>query len=548
MRDATHLVFHGSQFSDVVDASSSPPLQTASALPFPDTSPEMETIHHAEAVLRELAGVFSEKQGIQSLDHLVARPSDEESAERPPNLEAKYRALLEQIPAVVFMAYLDRAIGEAYVSPEIEATLGYSREEWLEDPVRWYERVHPDDKQRWSTEAAEMFLTGKPLRSAYRVMARDGRVVWFQCDARMMRREDGRPWFIHGVAFDISDLKSTEKQLQEERNLASAVLETVDALVLVMDREGRIIRFNRTCEQATGYSFDEVQGKLIWELLNSAEGIERFRAVFRELEAGRAADKHFESYWIARDGVARLIAWSTTILPASGDAPIYIVASGMDITERKHLEKTILEVSAREQRRIGQDLHDGLGQHLTGIAFMAKVQEQKLAEKQMSEAADAAKIVRLVNDAISRARELAKGLAPVVSDAHGLMSALQLHAAEVEDVFRVSCRFQCDPPVLVSDGNVATHLYHIAQEAITNAVKHGQARNILVRLSAFDGRGILVISDDGKGLVEPVGNHGGMGLQIMRYRADMIGGTLEIRCDKKQGTTISCRFPVNCKK
>jgi PAS domain S-box-containing protein len=548
MSDATHLVFRGNRFLDVVDAFASSQFQETRDLSDPSALSEIESIDQAEAVLRELAGVFSDGRGVEPLLEGSVVEAGGAAEERPPNLEAKYRALLEQTPAVVFMAYLDRGMGEAYVSPEIEASLGYSREEWLEDPVRWYERVHPDDKQRWSTEAAGMFLTGRPLRSAYRVLARDGRVVWFQCDARMMRREDGRPWFIHGVAFDISDLKRTEKQLQEERNLASAILETVDALVLVMDREGRIVRFNRTCEQTTGYSFAEVQGQPIWELLHSAEEIERFRAVLRELAAGSTTDNHFESYWITRDGVARLIAWSTTVLPASGDAPIYVVASGMDITERKHLEKTILDISAREQRRIGQDLHDGLGQHLTGIAFMAKVQEQKLAEKRMSEAADAAKIVRLVNDAISRARELAKGLAPVVSEAHGLMSALQLHAAEVEDLFRVSCRFRCDPPVLVSDGNVATHLYHIAQEAITNAVKHGHAQNILVRLSAAEGRGVLLISDDGKGLVEPAGNHGGMGLQIMRYRADMIGGTLEIRCDKKQGTTISCRFPVNGKK
>ena len=110
------------------------------------------------------------------------------------------------------MAYLDRGVSEAYVSPEIEAALGYSREEWLEDPVRWYDRIHPDDKQRWSIEAAEMFLSGKPLRSSYRVIARDGCVVWFHCDARMVRQPDGQPWFMHGVAFDISDLKHTEER------------------------------------------------------------------------------------------------------------------------------------------------------------------------------------------------------------------------------------------------------------------------------------------------------------------------------------------------
>ena len=149
------------------------------------------------------------------------------------------------------MAYLDRGVSEAYVSPEIEAALGYSREEWLEDPVRWYEQIHPEDKQRWSLEAASMFLSGKPLRSSYRVMARDGRVVWFHCDARMVRRPDGQPWFIHGVAFDISDLKHTEGALQQERNVVSAILDTVGALVAVLDPEGRIVRFNRACELTT---------------------------------------------------------------------------------------------------------------------------------------------------------------------------------------------------------------------------------------------------------------------------------------------------------
>src|SRR5271163_2520589 len=215
-------------------------------------------IAEAEAVLLDLARVFADTAVDPSLvlDYF-SQTRDVPAAEPPtPNLEAKYRALLEQIPAVVFMAYLDRGISEAYVSPQIEAALGYSREEWLEDPVRWYERIHPDDKQRWSLEAAEMFLSGKPLRSAYRVIARDGRVIWFHCDARMMRWEDGRPWCIHGVAFDISDIKRIEEELQKERNFVSAILDTVGALVVVLDSEGRILRFNPACELTTGYSME----------------------------------------------------------------------------------------------------------------------------------------------------------------------------------------------------------------------------------------------------------------------------------------------------
>src|SRR6202162_1658384 len=150
----------------------------------------------AEATLKELAGVFLESRFLaaHSADERAKHTgSEEDSNSQPHGVEAKYRALVEQIPAVVFMAYLDKGIGEAYVSPQIEAALGFSQAEWLEDPVRWYQQSHPDDKQRWSTEAAEMFLSGQPLKSAYRVLARDGRVLWFHCEAKMIRREDGQP-------------------------------------------------------------------------------------------------------------------------------------------------------------------------------------------------------------------------------------------------------------------------------------------------------------------------------------------------------------------
>src|SRR5277367_2297067 len=504
---------------------------------------QVPDVAEAEAVLLELASVFADSttDPARMQDH--STENGKKADARAPNLEAKYRALLEQIPAVVFMAYLDRGISEAYVSPEIEAVLGYSREEWLEDPVRWYEHIHPDDKQRWSLEAAEMFLSGKPLRSAYRVIARDGRVIWFHCDARMMRREDGHPWFIHGVAFDISDMKRIEEELQEERNFVSAILDTVGALVVVLDEDGRILRFNPACEIMTGYSKEEVQGKCIWDLFLLPEEASRFRAIFEMLRTD-LLPQDYQSCWMTRHGDQRLIAWTSTLLPGSGDTSNYIIATGIDITERKHLEKAILDISAREQRRIGQDLHDGLGQHLTGIAFMAKVHETKLAEQNKSEADEAAKIVKLVNEAIHKSRELARGLLPVVSDSHGLMSALQLWAAEVEDLFGVSCHFRCESPVLIHDDSMATHLYHIAQEAVNNAIKHGGPRKVLIQLSAEQGWGTLLIKDDGKGIAENPSSTQGMGLHIMNYRAGVFGGTLEARRDISHGTVVSCIFPV----
>ena len=156
----------------------------------------------ATAILADLASTYSKDiaGSLGTLRHFFQRLDQSPiSEEQLPQLEAKYRALVEQLPAVVFMAYLDRGVGEAYVSPQIEATLGFTQAEWLEDPVKWYEQIHPEDKDRWSIEASEMFLSGKPLRSAYRVIARDGRVIWFHCEAKMIRHTDGRPWFIHGV-------------------------------------------------------------------------------------------------------------------------------------------------------------------------------------------------------------------------------------------------------------------------------------------------------------------------------------------------------------
>jgi PAS domain S-box-containing protein len=179
----------------------------------------IESPDNAETVLAGLASAFLGKfeilpgeTGGDASGRSVVKGAAEAALPSP---EDMYRVLVEQIPAVVFIAYIDRGSSEAYVSPQIESSLGFSQEEWLQDPIRWYERIHPDDKQRWSVDAAQMLVTSEPLKSAYRVIARDGRVVWFQCEVKMVRKPDGRPWFLHGVGFDITDLKQTEQSLQE---------------------------------------------------------------------------------------------------------------------------------------------------------------------------------------------------------------------------------------------------------------------------------------------------------------------------------------------
>jgi len=462
-----------------------------------------------------------------------------------PSVDPRYRALVEQMPAVVFMANLDEGVGEAYVSPQIEAALGFSQQEWLEDPIRWFHRIHPDDKERWSFEAAEMFLTGGPLRSAYRVIARDGRVLWFHCQAGMIRRPDGRPWFIHGVGVDITDLKRAEQALQEERNLVSAILDTVGALVAVLDPAGRIVRFNRACELTSGLTMQQAKGRPLCELFETVEESARFRSIVDLWSAGSSPPDQ-DGCWISAGGDRRVISWSATVLYRPDGAVDYIIATGNDITERKRLEGALLEISGREQRRIGQDLHDGLGQHLTGTAFMSKVLQRRLEQRELPEAVDASKIVALVNEAIEKTRELSRGLVPVVSGADGLAVSLQRFATEVEDLFRVSCLFVCHAPVLLDDVAAATHLFHIAQEAVSNAIKHGRAQRIVIALSALGGTGRLAIEDDGVGIQAMPPNPSGMGLHIMSYRASMIGGSLDISCETVQGsgTTVDCLFPL----
>ncbi len=497
----------------------------------------------AELLLAELAAVFLSNAG-RDFGPEEVDPSEDDSQLADP--QSIYRNLVEQIPAVIFRAHLDRGVGEAYVSPQIEASLGFSQEQWLEDPIRWYQQIHPQDKQRWSTEAAEMFLSGRELRSAYRVMARDGRVVWFHCHAKMVRRKDGRPWFIHGIAFDITELKNTEEALQEERNVVSAILNTVGALVVVLDPQGKIVRFNRASEQVSGYSSAETVGKYFWDICLHPEDAERFRMVIERLLIGESvsqAARDHEAPWVTRSGARRLIAWSSTVLPSENGGVAFIIASGIDITERKRLEKALLEISAAEQRRIGQDLHDGLGQHLTGIAFMSKVQEQRLTERGMAEAADAASIVRLVNEAIHKTRELAHGLLPVAAEPRGLMSALARWSAETEDLFHISCRFSASRPVLIHDSNISTHLYRIAQEAVNNGIKHGHARNVFISLSSGKEFGRLTIENDGQNMPESTKGTG-MGLQIMNYRARMIGGILKVSAREPTGVAVTCTFPL----
>jgi signal transduction histidine kinase len=157
---------------------------------------------------------------------------------------------------------------------------------------------------------------------------------------------------------------------------------------------------------------------------------------------------------------------------------------------------------------------------------------------------EAAQIVRMVNQAIENTRQLARGLHPVAAEPLGLMSALKKWASEVEGLFHISCCFQCEKPLPIPDANLATHLYRIAQEAVNNAIRHGKSRNIVIGLSGKNGAGVLSIQDDGDGFPEKQTSAPGVGLSIMNYRADMVGGSLKVQPNEARGITVSCMFPI----
>lgn len=215
-----------------------------------------------------------------------------------------------------------------------------------------------------------------------------------------------------------------------------------------------------------------------------------------------------------------------------------------EMAERARLEKEILEVSEREQRRIGHDLHDSLCQHLTGTALAGQVLGEKLAAKSLPEAADANKLVELVEDGITLARNLARGIFPLEMEADGLMAAFQELALNISNVSKIICVFECDSPVLIRDAATTTHLYRITQEAISNAIRHGKAKRIGISLSERAGQLTLTIEDDGVGLPETWQNGQGLGTRIMAHRATMIGAALAIEPNPTGGTLIKCSLPL----
>jgi two-component system, LuxR family, sensor kinase FixL len=344
------------------------------------------------------------------------------------------------------------------------------------------------------------------------------------------------------------------RQRTERRRAASALRDSAERLrailntavegIITIDERGVIESVNSAAEKTFGYAAAELIGKNVRILMPSPH---------RERH-----DSYLENYH--RTGEAKIIGIGREVTGRRKDGTIFPMDLSVsevrladrrlftgfvrDITERKRLEKEILEISEREQRRIGHDLHDGLCQHLAGIELMSQVLEQKLSGRSRDAARRAGAIAGNVRDAISHTRQLARGLSPVTLESEGLMSALEELALNTEKMLGVTCRFDCDPPVLVPDSAVAMHLFRIAQEAVSNAVKHGKAKRISLQLRNDRSGVTLKISDNGTGIPEPAPPSKGMGLRIMQSRAGMMGGTLAIEPNTTRGVSVTVSVPA----
>ena len=332
----------------------------------------------------------------------------------------------------------------------------------------------------------------------------------------------------------------TLKTLREREAQLASFMQNVPCAVYMKDLEGHYLYVNETCEQVFHRKTTDWMGKTDDEVWPKSLA-HKFREANRRVIAEKKAVETNATIE-QQDGVHYWLATTFPILNGQG-SPIMVGGAAVDLTEQKRLEHQVQEVSEQEKRRIGQDLHDGLGQYLTGIAFMSRLLQRKLAERGVPEAVDAEKIATLVNKTVFQARDLARGLCPVELENNGLHAALQDLSTTTEKLFNISCTVECDPSVRISDNNIALHLYRIAQEAINNAVKHGKAQHIVIGLARTSGTTSLVVQDDGVGFPKSDTRSNGIGLRVMNYRAGMIGASLTIGSQRSGGTIVSCHLP-----
>lgn len=354
------------------------------------------------------------------------------------------------------------------------------------------------------------------------------------------QRLDIRLAFAEKLAQDKIKRSIMEQKLRESEGRYRSIVETtVDAIITIND-QGLIRTFNQAAENLFQYRDSEVIGKNVHVLMPPPYKEEHDDYIRNYLNTGRR----------------KIIGNGREVTGRRKDGttfPMYLAVSEVrirnqriftgiirDISEQRRLELEILQTSEHERRRIGQDLHDGLGQMLTGIGLMSKNLARALESEESAHREQAAEITDLIREADQYARELARGLVPVNHDSEGLSAALDRMARRAETLFRIECSFHPSGTIDLDDTNHVTHLYRIAQEAVSNAVKHGGAERVEVYLSGSTDKIRLRVQDNGTGFEKNWDEKGGLGVRIMQFRAGLIGAAIDITDSPLGGASITC--------
>jgi PAS domain S-box-containing protein len=358
----------------------------------------------------------------------------------------------------------------------------------------------------------------------------DGECYWLVNSFPM--EDDGRGGLQGLAAIEITERVKAEELLLKATGLLNGILKSLPVIVWSVDQEGMILEARGSGLDGVGLDCEQIIGRSLADFSTTA--------AVEIAKAFKTGDANF-ILPITHDG--REHSFDTFLHHTKGPGRT-AVGFSIDITERRWLEQKLLLISDEEQLRIGADLHDGLGQHLTGIACLSAALRERLKAQDLPETKQADDIVQMVNEATVQTRALARGLCPVQLDQCGLQAALEHLAYQFEIMHGVECQFQGPEEAFECDHDTALHLYRITQEALSNAVRHGKARRIEVNLDSCPRGRRLLIDDHGEGFEpqqKPAG--AGVGLRLMHYRAAMIGGSLAIESQPQGGTRVECIFP-----
>ena len=412
----------------------------------------------------------------------------------------------------------------------------------------WFDTFLPErDRERIRALFGRALTAERTSGNVNPIVTKDGRerdIEWFDAPLTDARGE------LIGVLCtgqDITDRKAAEERLREGLARLAAVVSTAVDAIITIDEQGIMDSVNPSTERLFGYTAAELLGRNVRMLMPEPYAHEHDGYLRAYLKTGVAKIIGIgrEVVGLRKDGTTFPLDLSVSEFRAGGRRMFTGILH--DLSNRRRLEREILEASAQEQRRIGHDLHDGICQQILGASFGLEVHAQRLEKAASDQVPAVRKLLDLLNDTLTQARALSHGLNPIDLRAGGLPKALHDLTGRVSEMFKIDCEFREEGEVHVPDNTTATHLLRIAQEAISNAIKHGRARHIAVALVESNGHLTLTVTDDGRGLPPAPGKTGGRGTQIMQYRAGMIGGTLAVRPADNGGVLVTCslRLPVS---